>query len=65
MPNGAIMRSTERRYVIVVNDDKTALTDIKEGLIGKDSTEVFGNLKAGDKIVLNANDELKNGDGVK
>ncbi|WP_237073794.1 efflux RND transporter periplasmic adaptor subunit [Mucilaginibacter mali] len=65
VPNGAIVRSTERKYVIVVKDGKAALTDIKDGMTGKDSTEIFGNLKAGDKIVLNANDELKNGDAVK
>ncbi|RFZ84152.1 efflux RND transporter periplasmic adaptor subunit [Mucilaginibacter terrenus] len=65
VPNSAIVRSTERKYVIVAKNGHAVLTDIKEGLAGKDSTEVFGNLKAADQIVLNAGDDLKNGDNLK
>ncbi|HTE01179.1 MAG TPA: efflux RND transporter periplasmic adaptor subunit [Mucilaginibacter sp.] len=61
VPNAAIVRSTERKYVILVKDNKTSLVDIKEGLASHDSTEVFGNLKAGDHIVSVANDEVKEG----
>ncbi|WP_221452828.1 efflux RND transporter periplasmic adaptor subunit [Mucilaginibacter sp. FT3.2] len=64
VPNGAIVRSTEKEYVIAVRDGKAVITDIKEGLAGKDSTEVFGNLKPGDHIILKASDELKDGDAV-
>jgi membrane fusion protein (multidrug efflux system) len=64
VPNTAIVRSTEREYVIAVKDGKASLVDIKEGLAGHDSTEIFGNLKAGDRIVTIANDELKDGDPV-
>jgi membrane fusion protein (multidrug efflux system) len=65
VPNTAIVRSTEREYIIVVNDGKAKLIDIKEGLVGHDSTEIFGTLAAGDQIVINASDELKNGDSIK
>ncbi|WP_217452168.1 efflux RND transporter periplasmic adaptor subunit [Mucilaginibacter humi] len=65
VPNAAIVRSTERRYVIKVDDGKARLVDIKEGLVGKDSTEIFGNLKAGDKIITKADDGVKDGDTVK
>ena len=61
VPNTAIVRSTEREYVVLVNDGKAHMVDIKEGLAGNDSTEVFGNLKPGDHIVTIANDELKEG----
>ncbi len=61
VPNSAIVRSTEREYVIRVNNGKAYLTDIKEGLATHDSTEVFGNLKPGDAILKNANDEVKDG----
>lgn len=61
VPNTAIVRSTERKYVIQVKKGKAVLVDVKEGLISRDSTEVFGNLKAGDRIVASANDELKDG----
>jgi len=64
VPNGAIVRSTERKYVITVQNSKAKLVDIKEGLTGKDSTEVFGALSTGDKIVNNGGDEVKDGDTV-
>ncbi|WP_040625706.1 efflux RND transporter periplasmic adaptor subunit [Mucilaginibacter paludis] len=61
VPNGAIVRSTEREYVIAVRDGKATLIDIKEGLMGKDSTEVFGPLSPRDRIISTANDEIKDG----
>ena len=61
VPNTAIVRSTEREYVVLVQDGKAHIVDIKEGLASNDSTEVFGNLKPGDRIVTTANDELKEG----
>lgn len=61
VPNNAIIRSTEREYVIAVKNGKAVLTDIKEGLTRHDSTEVFGNLKANDTILKNASDEIKDG----
>jgi len=64
VPNGAIVRSTEHQYVITVNNGKAAYTDIKEGLVNRDSTEVFGNLKPGTAIITNANDEIKAGTAV-
>jgi hypothetical protein len=64
VPNTAVVRSTERKYVIQVKNGRAALVDIKEGMVSHDSTEVFGNLKKGDRIVNNANDELKQGASV-
>ncbi|WP_121809020.1 efflux RND transporter periplasmic adaptor subunit [Mucilaginibacter kameinonensis] len=61
VPNNAIIRSTEREYVVAVKNGKAVLTDIKEGLTRHDSTEVFGNLKANDTILKNASDEIKDG----
>ena len=51
--------STEREYIIAVNNGKTNYVDIKEGLASHDSTEVFGNLKPGTTVITNANDEIK------
>ena len=64
VPNTAIVRSTEREYIVVVKNSKTHLVDIKEGLTGKDSTEVFGNLAVNDKILTDANDEIKEGASI-
>ena len=61
IPNNAIVRSTERQYVITVKDKKAQFVDIKEGLKAKDSTEVFGALAGGDQILLHATDEIKEG----
>lgn len=65
VPNNAIVRSTERQYVIKVVNGKAVYADVKEGIAGEESTEVFGNLKAGDHIVLHAGDELKEGEVIK
>ena len=64
VPSSAIVRSTERKYVIVVKDGKAKLVDVKEGLAGKEDTEVFGALTANDRIVLNAGDDIKDGDPI-
>lgn len=65
VPNNAIVRSTERQYVIIVKDGKARFVDIKEGLKAKDSTELFGNLVGGDEILLHATDEIKEGTVIK
>jgi membrane fusion protein (multidrug efflux system) len=65
VPNAAIIRSTEREYVISLQDGKANLVNIKEGLAGHDSTEVFGNLKVDEHILLHASDEIRQGDDIK
>lgn len=64
VPNSAIVRSTEKEYVIAVRNAKAALVAIKEGLASNDSTEIFGDLKPNDKILLHASDEIKQGDSI-
>ncbi|MES2063047.1 MAG: efflux RND transporter periplasmic adaptor subunit [Bacteroidota bacterium] len=61
VPNNAIVRSTERQYVVTVKNGRAVLVDIKEGLSRNDSTEVFGNLKAKEVILKNASDEVRDG----
>jgi RND family efflux transporter MFP subunit len=65
VPNSAIIRSTEHEYVIETQNGKANLVDVKEGLAGHDSTEVFGNLKVDDHVLLHASDEIRQGDEVK
>ena len=65
VPNNAIIRSTEHQYVIVVDNGKANLVNIKEGLVGKGLTEVFGDLHLDEKILVNAGDEIKQGDTIK
>lgn len=65
VPNDAVIRSTEHEYVIAVRSGKAVLVNIKEGLAGTDSTEVFGDLKVNDKVLIHASDEIKEGDEIK
>jgi RND family efflux transporter MFP subunit len=64
VPNTAIVRSTERQYVITVTNGKASLVDVKEGLTSNDSTEVFGKLKPNDRIVVHATDDIKQGETI-
>lgn len=64
VPNNAIIRSTEHEYVVKDSSGKADLVNIKEGLVGNDSTEVFGNLKANDKVLVHASDEIKQGETI-
>jgi len=61
VPSNSIVRSTERQYVIQVVDGKAHFVDIKEGVSTHDSTEIFGKLNIHDRILLHANDEIKEG----
>ena len=65
VPKSAVVFSTERKYIIVVKDGKTKWIDVQEGNSRNDSTEVFGNLFVQDKVVLKANDEIKEGIEIK
>lgn len=60
VPASAVVASTEKKYVVVVKDRHAHWVDVQEGNRHNDSTEVFGSLMPGDKIVLNATDEIKN-----
>jgi len=64
VPNNAIVRSTEHEYVVKDSSGKAVLVNIKEGLVSNDATEVFGNLKPNDKVLLHASDEIKQGDDL-
>lgn len=65
VPSSAIVRSTEHQYVVVDRDGKAHLVDVKTGLVSQDSTEVFGDLKANEKIVVNARDNIEEGQAIK
>jgi membrane fusion protein (multidrug efflux system) len=61
VPASAIVRSTERMYVVVADGGKAHLVDVKEGMKTGDSTEVFGGLRSGQAVLLHATDEVKEG----
>lgn len=65
VPKSSIVNSTEGKYVICVRNGKTHKVNVQEGNFQNDSTEVFGELKAGDKIIINATDDIKEGIAIK
>ena len=64
VPVTSVVASTERQYVIKVMDGKAHYVDVRRGQQSGDMTEVFGNLKANDLIVINAREDLKEGTKV-
>lgn len=61
VPNHAVVRSTERQYIILVQDGKAVFKDIQIGLTTDEATEIFGDLRKGDTILLHATDEIRLG----
>ena len=62
VPTTAIITSTERKYVIVVDGGKARFVNVKEGISDKEISEVFGSFTGAEIIVKNGNNEIKEGD---
>jgi membrane fusion protein (multidrug efflux system) len=61
VPKSAVVTSTERKYVIVVRDGKTVREDVTTGNESSDRIEILGNVQSGEQVIVNANDEIKEG----
>lgn len=59
VPRSAVVTSTERKYVLVMENGKATKVDVTTGNQTADKVEVYGRLSAGDKVIINANDETK------
>ena len=59
VPQTAVVTSTEKKYVIKVENNKTVLVDITTGNEDKGMIEIFGDIKVGDSVIEKANDEIK------
>jgi RND family efflux transporter MFP subunit len=62
VPRSSVVMSTERKYVLVVRSNRISKIDVDTGNDSGDYVEVFGNLEKGDHVIVNANDEIKEGD---
>lgn len=65
LPNSAFVTTQERQFVIRIEDGKAEWVDVKKGFALTDKTEVLGPIQPGDKIVKNANEEIKDGSTIK
>jgi len=65
IPKTALDISTEKVFVIKVENSHAKWVDVQKGLQTKDMTEVFGDLKEGDQVVKVATDEIRDGSPIK
>ncbi|MBS1946518.1 MAG: efflux RND transporter periplasmic adaptor subunit [Bacteroidetes bacterium] len=61
VPKTAVITSTERKYVLILNDNIIRKVDVATGNENAASVEVYGKLQPGEKVIINANDEIKEG----
>jgi membrane fusion protein (multidrug efflux system) len=59
VPQSAVVISTERKYVIKIQNNKAVLVDITTGNEANGMIEIFGDVQAGDSVMEKANDEIK------
>jgi membrane fusion protein (multidrug efflux system) len=59
VPKTAVVTSTERRYVLVVKEGKITKVDVSTGNETMNKTEIYGDVREGDKVIAAANDEIK------
>lgn len=65
VPRSAVVTSTERKYVVAVRNGKAKIIDVVTGNDTASSVEVVGNFTDTDKVIVNANDEIKDGEPIK
>lgn len=65
VPATAVITSTEKQYVIAVREGLTRHVEVRTGQQSGGLMEVYGALKAGDSLVLNAREELREGVAIR
>jgi RND family efflux transporter MFP subunit len=61
LPPTAIVTTLERKFIIRVKNDRAEWVDVRQGMTTDAGIEVFGNIQAGDTILLKSTDERKPG----
>lgn len=64
VPASAVVRSSERTFVVKVSHGELTQVPVKRGAAMGDRLEVFGDLAAGDLVVRRAHDEYRTGTRV-
>ena len=60
-----MVTTTERTFVIRDQDGQAEWVDVRKGVSDGDLVEVMGDLKAGDKVLRRATDEIRPGAAVR
>lgn len=61
VPVSAVITTLERKFVIRISNSTTEWMDVRPGFNTGEKQEIFGNLHAGDTLVLKPTEELKAG----
>jgi len=61
VPKTSVVTTTERTFVIRNKDGHAEWVDIRKGAVEGDLIEVLGDLKAADRVVRRATDEIREG----
>lgn len=64
VPSSAVVRTTERTFLVRVREGKTEWVNVKTGQVSGDLIEVFGELREGDQVAVRGSDELRPGTTV-
>lgn len=64
VPKSAIINSTTGVFVIRNNNNKAEWVSIQKGREADGKTEIFGKLTPGDNLLLNANEEVRDGSDI-
>jgi membrane fusion protein (multidrug efflux system) len=65
VPKTSVVTTTERTFVIRDQGGRAEWVDVKKGVGEGDAVEVMGDLKAGDRVVRRATDEIREGAGLR
>jgi membrane fusion protein (multidrug efflux system) len=63
-PSTAVLNSTTGVFVIKVTGDKISWAPVQTGRTSSNQTEVFGKLMAGDTLLNNVSEEMREGTQV-
>jgi len=61
VPTTAVVRTSERQFVVRVQNGVAEWVDVRRGEVSADLIEIFGDLREGDVIVRRGNDEIRPG----
>lgn len=61
VPQSAVARATEQNYVVRIRNRRVEQVNVQTGAAMGSLTEIFGDLKAGDEVVLHPGDDLRPG----